>query len=162
MALTTTCGFLSLHQRTLSQALPVPIATSSLVQVPSICAMLRPGEQLGIITFDRSQLTPAHFSALGLPDTYPVEGMDPAASFHRWVRSGIHVSDEHLWHEVRDAARRLVDRCPEVGAFVLECANMPPFSRRLAEEFGVPIFDAVTLVGWLWEALNPPSYAVSA
>src|SRR5262245_53358054 len=35
-ALITTCGFLALHQRALAHALPVPFASSSLMQLPML------------------------------------------------------------------------------------------------------------------------------
>ena len=42
-AITTNCGFLSLFQAELAAAVGVPVATSSLMQVPWVQAMLPPG-----------------------------------------------------------------------------------------------------------------------
>src|SRR6185369_5677553 len=50
--ITTTCGFLALHQRTIASRLSVPFASSSLLQVPSIAAMLPAGKRVGIVTVD--------------------------------------------------------------------------------------------------------------
>ena len=48
-AITTNCGFLSLFQRELAAAVGVPVATSSLMQVPWVQATLPPGKRVGIV-----------------------------------------------------------------------------------------------------------------
>src|ERR1700759_5156446 len=47
-AITTNCGFLSLFQRELAAHVGVPVATSSLLQVPLVQATLPPGKRVGI------------------------------------------------------------------------------------------------------------------
>ena len=61
--------------------------------------------------------------------------------------------------EVVAAARRLLQRHPEVGAIVCECANFPRHSRAIREATGLPVFDAVTLVNWLHASVNPAFHA---
>jgi hypothetical protein len=53
------------------------------------------------------------------------------------------------------AARGLLRLHPEVGALVLECANFPPHSRALSAATGLPVFDMVSTVNWLYAALWP-------
>ena len=60
--ITTTCGFLALMQKPLAAHCRVPVATSSLMQVPLAQAMLPPGKRVGVITYCAETLTPAHFS----------------------------------------------------------------------------------------------------
>jgi Asp/Glu/hydantoin racemase len=43
-------------------------------------------------------------------------------------------------------ARRLVADHPDVGAIVLECTNMPPYTADIQRETGRPVFDIVSLV----------------
>jgi len=43
-------------------------------------------------------------------------------------------------------ARRLVTDHPVVGAIVLECTNMPPYTADIQRETGRPVFDITTLV----------------
>jgi Asp/Glu/hydantoin racemase len=43
-------------------------------------------------------------------------------------------------------ARRLVAEHPDVGALVLECTNMPPYTADIQRETGLPVFDIVSLV----------------
>jgi Asp/Glu/hydantoin racemase len=43
----------------------------------------------------------------------------------------------------------------DIGAIVCECTNLTPFSAAMAERFGVPVFDAVSLVHWFYQGLRP-------
>ena len=52
-AITTNCGFLSLFQRELAAAVGVPVATSSLMQVPWVQATLPPGKRVGVVTVSK-------------------------------------------------------------------------------------------------------------
>jgi hypothetical protein len=75
--LTTTCGFLSIYQKELAAHCGVPIAASSLMQIPLVERLLPPGKRVGVLTFSASRLTPEHFFAAGAPPDTPVVGMEP-------------------------------------------------------------------------------------
>ncbi len=81
----TTCGFLALHQRQLAQALPVPFASSSLMQLPLLARTLPAGKRPGVITIDAAALTGRHFTAVGADPATPVVGVDPAGAFARAI-----------------------------------------------------------------------------
>ena len=53
-AITTNCGFLSLFQKEIAAAVGVPVATSSLMQVPWVQATLPPGKRVGLVTVSGS------------------------------------------------------------------------------------------------------------
>ncbi|MBV8934963.1 MAG: aspartate/glutamate racemase family protein, partial [Alphaproteobacteria bacterium] len=55
--ITTTCGFLSLYQREIAAHVRVPVATSSLMQVPFIERVLPPGKRVGVLTVSAANLT---------------------------------------------------------------------------------------------------------
>jgi len=50
-------------------------------------------------------------------------------------------------------ARRLVAEHPDVGAIVLECTNMPPYTADIQHETGLPVFDIVSLVNMVHAGL---------
>src|SRR5579864_9753592 len=79
--ITTTCGFLSLYQRDLAAHVGVPVATSSLMQVPAVEALLPPGKRAGILTVSARSLTPAHLKAAGVDPETPVMGTDDGREF---------------------------------------------------------------------------------
>jgi len=157
--ITTSCGFLALLQKELAAALPVPVATSSLLQAPLIEAMLPAGQQVGILTFAAEALSARHLAAVGVrPDT-PIEGL-PSDSLFRAVygnRGG--VSDvAELEREAVAAAQALVHRHPNVGAILCECTNLPPHSAAIAEATGRPVFDIIGFVQWFGHAISPPNF----
>ena len=158
-AITTTCGFLVVHQRALSEALPVPVATSSLLQIPIVDRMLPQGKRAGVLTFDRDGLKPELLAAAGArPDT-PIAGLPPQGLFHRRVRDNAAADVPALGAEVEAVTEAFLKAHPEVGALVVECANLPTFSADLSERFHVPVYDLVTMVRWVRAAVTPPRYA---
>jgi hypothetical protein len=156
-AITTNCGFLSLFQAELAAAVKVPVATSSLMQVPWVQAMLPPGKRVGIVTVSRGSLTPAHLAAAGVPLDVPVEGTEDGREFFRvLIKAEKQDMDVALAEQdILDAGRRLIARHPEVGAIVLECTNMPPYAAALREDLGLPVYDIYTLVSWFHGGLRP-------
>jgi hypothetical protein len=152
----TTCGFLALHQRELARALPVPFASSSLMQLPALGRTLPAGKRAGVITIDAASLTPAHFEAVGADPATPVVGVDPNGKLARSVLGDLPTLDvEAAEREILAAGDALLSRYPEVGAVVLECANMPPYAAALGERLRVPVHDMVTFGRWFYAGLSP-------
>src|SRR5580704_10070558 len=82
-AITTNCGFLSLFQAELAAHVRVPVATSALIQVPWVQAMLPPGRRVGVITVSAASLTPRHLEAAGVPLDTPIVGTETGREFYR-------------------------------------------------------------------------------
>jgi hypothetical protein len=159
-AITTNCGFLSLFQQELSAHVRVPVATSALIQVPWVQAMLPPGKRVGIITVSAGSLTPQHLTAAGVPPDTPVEGTEHGREFFRvLIRGEKQDMDVALAAaDILDAGRKLVSRHPDIGAIVLECTNMPPYAFALREVLGLPVYDIYTLIIWLHAGLRPREF----
>lgn len=150
--ITTGCGFLVLFQADLQREIGVPVLTSSLLQVPWVARSLPAGQAVGVLTVEASSLTEQHLAAASITPDLPVvvAGVDSA---------GRHFTD-HILDDAADldvataraehvaAATGMVRRHPEIGAFVLECTNMPPYASDIARATGRPVFDLTTLVGW--------------
>ncbi len=154
-AITTSCGFLALFQRQLADALPVPVFTSSLLQVHLAHSIIRWNQKVGIITARRQSLTAAHLTGVGIQG-YPLAiiGMDDAQEFTAVFIDGKSTLDESACRrEMQSAANQLIRRHPDVGAIVLECTNMPPYADTVRQVTGLPIFDAVTLVNCIHGSL---------
>ena len=150
-AITTNCGFLSLFQRELAAHVGVPVATSALMQVPWVQALLPPGRRVGVITVSAGSLSERHLVAAGVAADTPVVGVEDGTELFRVLILG-EKQDLDVGLAERDvlqAGRRLVAAHPEVGAVVLECTNMPPYAAALRAALGVPVFDVYSLVGWL-------------
>jgi Asp/Glu/hydantoin racemase len=156
-AITTNCGFLSLFQNELAGAVNVPVATSSLMQVRWVQATLPPGKQVGVITVSGSTLTPAHLESAGVPLDTPVVGTENGREFFRvLIKAEKDDMDIALaQQDIVDAGKALLSRHPDVGAIVLECTNMPPYSAALQAEFGLPVYDIYSMISWFHAGLRP-------
>jgi hypothetical protein len=154
IGIATTCGFLARWQDALTTALPVPVLASALMQAALVQRTLPRGKRLGIVTYSAGDLGPDVLRAAGVPHDTPVAGVDPAGVFARTIRHGTRTLDwDAMAGDVVVAARRLVDAHRDVGAIVLECANMPPYAAAVREATGRPVYDAADLVRWFYAGL---------
>ena len=156
-AITTSCGFLSIFQREIAEAVGVPVATSSLLQVPWIQATLPRDKRVGIVTISKPSLTERHLVAAGVDPTTPVIGTEGGKEFFRVIVLG--ESDDMdidlAEQDVVDAAKELVARDKSLGALLLECTNMAPYAARVQEETGLPVYDIYSLITWFHAGIRP-------
>ena len=156
-AITTNCGFLALFQRELAAAVGVPVATSSLMQVPWVQATLPPGKRVGVVTVSAGSLTPAHLEGAGVPLDTPIAGTENGLEFFRvLIKAEKDDMDVDLAErDVVNAALDLVARNPDVGAIVLECTNMPPYAAAVQAATGLPVYDIYSMITWFHAGLRP-------
>jgi len=153
--ISASCGFNIILQRQLADAVDLPVATSSLLQVPVVLRMLGQGAAVGIVTADRRHLTWDHLEQAGITRSMPVfvTGIEDAGEFQKVRRDPDAVLDvEKFKAEVIDTVRQLVSQHPAIRAIVLECTDLPPCSEALRRELGIPVFDYVTLLNWVHAA----------
>lgn len=159
-AITTNCGFLSIFQAELAAALRVPVATSSLMQVPWVQAMLPPGRRVGVVTVNAAGLTPAHLAGAGVAAHTPIAGCEAGREFFRiLIRAEAEDMDVSAARaDVVGAALALRDATPGLGAIVLECTNMPPYAADVAAATGLPVFDIYSMITWFQAGLRPRAF----
>ena len=145
-AIVTSCGFLALFQDEIADALKVPFASSSLLQLPAVAAELPRGLRPGVITISAESLSRDHLRGAGADPATPVAGVASGGEFARAILGDQPVMDvAKLQSEVLEAAARLRDEHAGIGAIVLECTNMPPYAPALRAATGLPVYDAITL-----------------
>jgi len=156
-AITTNCGFLALFQAELAAAVQVPVATSSLMQVPWVQATLPLGRRVGVVTVSKASLTPAHLAGAGVPLDTPVVGTEGGREFFRvLIKAEKQDMDVALAEQdILDAGRALVAANPDIGAIVLECTNMPPYAAALRDAVGLPVYDIYSMISWFQAGLRP-------
>jgi len=142
--ITTSCGFLAAYQDVLSQAVDVPVVTSSLLQCRDYAAP-------GIVTIDSAALTSRILAAVQVPAHTPVQGVQPGSEFHRRIMQNETTLDlDEARSNVVQAARQLVAEHPEIQHIVLECTNMPPYREAVIAACARPVHDIETLVVSRW------------
>ena len=85
--------------------------------------------------------------------------MPPGSEFQRAIREGdASVPFATLRREVLETAERTVRADASIGALVLECTNLAPYSRDIGRLTGLPVVDVVTLVHWFHRSLAPERF----
>lgn len=154
--ITTNCGFLSIFQQEIAEAVGVPVATSSLMQTAMVNALLPRGKRAGILTISGSTLTPAHLSAAGVPADTPVGSTEGGREFTRAILGNeLELDTAAAEADNVDAAKALVAAHPDIGALVLECTNMGPYAPAIRAATGLPVFSILNFVAWFQAGLSP-------
>lgn len=142
-------GLMVLMQDRLAAAVRVPVVTSSLLWVPAL-HRLRPG-RVGILTFHTEALGEWHYEACGWNSRdipVAVDGVGRCESWLEFLRTKEvdGALRRRLEADLVGVARRLVERCPDIGFFISECTLLPPASQAVRRELGLPVFDVVSLL----------------
>jgi hypothetical protein len=147
-AIITSCGFNALFQKELAQALPVPVFTSALMQIPFILASL--GEKkLAVITASKSTLRAEHFRAVGVHDMHGIEiyGMEVMPEWSKISRfPNQPLAMEKVESEVVSLAVRAQQEHPDLGAILLECTDLPPFANAVRKAVNLQVYDLLSMV----------------
>lgn len=154
--ITTNCGFLALVQDELRAALDVPVATSSLMQVPMVQAMLPPGKRAVVLTISKDTLSDAHLAAAGVDPATPVFGTDQGRCFTRDILGDAEEIDFDACRlDLLDAAEDIMTNQPDAGAIVLECTNMVPYAADIRRATGLPVYSILSMITWFQAGLLP-------
>ena len=154
-AITTTCGFLALFQREMAAAVTVPLFTSSLLQMPVVHRMLRPDQVIGVLTAHSDALNPCVLAAVGAGGVpHVVGGSQEAPDFYDvFVQNRDWIDTDKAEVQLVALARRMVERTPQIGAFVCEGTNFSSWGHAIQAATGRPFFDIVTMTRWVYEAV---------
>ncbi|MFG0261114.1 MAG: aspartate/glutamate racemase family protein [Novipirellula sp. JB048] len=156
-AITTSCGFNAIFQEEMAAALDVPVFTSSLLQIPFIRAMLGASkEEIVVITASGSSLTDRHFECVGVHDMQGIQVLG--------------LEDNRQWNKIFSAPEEAIDieafrsdlvqlacaasKQGSIGAFVLECTDLPPFAEEIRQATGLPVFDFISMANYVFHATN--------
>lgn len=157
--ITTNCGFLSLFQRELADAVGVPVATSSLMQVAMVNSLLPRGQKAGILTISASTLSREHLKMADVPDDTPIGTTEGGREFSRVILNNEDELDVELARQDNvEAAKVLAEDNPDMGALVLECTNMTPYAADIRRAVDLPVFSMASFVTWFQSSLQPAAY----
>lgn len=157
--ITTNCGFLSLFQEELAEAVSVPVATSSLMQVAMVNALLPPGQRAGILTISDTSLTEEHLCKAGVPAGTPVGSTEGGSEFTEAILSNrLELDVEAARRDNVQAALATQKAHEGLGALVLECTNMVPYAADIRAATGLPTYSIESFVSWFQSGLRPRRY----
>lgn len=158
-AITTVCGYLIKFQKEIAAEVNIPVFTSSLLQIPLVYSILGNKKRIGVITSTQSYLTEDYFKSAGAGSIpIAITGMENESCWD-FIREN---KEEFDPEEVENAIVRnsiaLLKQYPDIGAFVLECTNMPPYSAAIKRNTGLPVFDIITLTDFVYNSIICKEY----
>jgi aspartate/glutamate racemase len=154
-AISGNCGFMILFQDDMARELPVPVFMSSLLQLPFISRLLKPGEKIGIVAASSKTLTAEHLHIAtgGANIPLAVAGLEDKPCFHSAIHAEKGELDfESVEAEVVETARALAAD-EGVKAFVFECTDLPPYAAAVQEATELPVFDYTTMADYVFSGL---------
>ncbi|MBW2306278.1 MAG: hypothetical protein JRG73_05015 [Deltaproteobacteria bacterium] len=158
-AIVTSCGLLIRYQNQLSQAVRVSVATSSLLLLPFLGAMLPKERKIGIITADASAIDPHVLLHAGWeqPGRAVIRGMEGSEIFRKAIlepQPPFDLDIKQLCNEILSVGRQLLFEEPEIGVLLLECTNLAPYSSQMRKTLSIPVYDVTHLVYLLHASMN--------
>lgn len=160
-AVTGNCGFMAVCQPEVAAAVEIPVFLSSLLQVPMLTRLIG-GRTIGVLTANSAALTPEVLAGVGISDVsgLAIQGLETYPHFNEVILQETGRLDlEVMTAEVVDAARALAAGSPDLGAIFLECSDLPVYSHAIHEATGLPVFDWVSFVDYVYRAVVPRTYA---
>lgn len=161
-AIVGACGYFGHFQEKASEKLNVPTFLSSVLQAPVIIRSLKPKQKLGIICGSGPHLTPSLLTQCGCEDLsrLVIEGAsEQCTEFNQIVNCTGHFVSGKIEKELVGIAKKIVSNHPEVGAILLECSDMPPYAWAIQNEVRLPVFDFITMINWIYDAVVRKPFA---
>lgn len=160
-AITGACGFMALFQKEIRRSVNIPVFMSSLLQIPFIHQIIPPGKKVAVITANAEAMTQDHFLNVGVTPDIPIviAGMENSPEFFSAVleEKGSLDSDK-IEKEIIEVAKQLMTENGDIGAFLLECSDLPPYAAAVFRETGLPVFDYITMIKHVYTSLSQTAY----
>lgn len=155
------CGLMSLYQDILGASCGIPVAASSLCQIPMVWQLIGRKGTIGIVTGHSELLGEKHLLASGWTEdiSLSIQGMENESHFNEVVIEGKgNLSVEEMRRDVLSACKNLKEKNKELRAIIIECSNLATYSRDVYSMLKVPVFDTMSAANLLSYSVSPPSY----
>ena len=161
-AVVTACGFFSVVQEVLADAVHIPVFTSPLMMVPQIVRMIRSDRSVCIITASERLLVSDYLTAVGIASDMPVHivGMEASTEFYATHMGGTRtILDVDLQRrELVEIAKNAVIQFPDIGALLLECSQLPTFAADIQDTVNLPVFDYIGFIDMIYSSVVQRRY----
>lgn len=155
-ALLSSCGLLLKYQQYLSSRLTIPVALSSVLLLPLLSHLLPRGTKTVVLCSNSRALDADDVAKhTGVAkERFVVAGLESGRRFNAMFNvqeaAATQTMDtQAIYAEIQAVCRQATDRLSEqgekAGALLLECTNLGPYRERLKQEFGLPVYDFLSL-----------------
>jgi Asp/Glu/hydantoin racemase len=159
-AIVTGCGITGTMQKDLTQAVNIPVFTSTIQFIPQIYYSMKKDKKIGILTVSSKLLTRWDnllFRMCEVDPSIPViiEGMTESEySNIWWSQLEKDYDPEKVGLSLLKVAEEMLNKNPDIGAIVCECTEMPLYTGIIREKIGIPIFDANDMIEFAYQLVS--------
>lgn len=159
-AIVGACGSFANFQREVAQALTVPVFMSILLEVPFLLRALPPAQKLGVIFARVSSYTDRVREQCEIrePQRVVAIGAEALPAFQPILAQTGELDSRALEAELVTLARQTLAAQPSIGAWLIQCSDLPPYAASLRRATGLPVFDMVTLIEHIGTAMRPREF----
>ncbi len=154
--ITGDCGFMAIYHKEVKESVNIPVFLSSLLQIPFIRSTLSADAEVGILTANSQSLTSEVFDRIGISNDNAliIRGLENEKNFKDAVIDEIGTLDsDGIRKEVITAAKELIAAHPKIKAFLMECSMLPPYSEAVQRATGLPVYDFLTMIDYVYSAI---------
>ena len=158
-AIVGACGYFGHFQEAVSEAVDIPAFLSSISQVPIIKLGLKKEQKILTLVASGKDINEAFFRSSGadLSDCIIREiGTLESFSPIRWGKTEL--DNQKLEADLVKVVQTELNRSAEIGAILLECSDLPPYSYAIQQVSGLPVFDFISLINWVHFAVVQSKY----
>ena len=159
-ALCSACGFFGIFHKTVAEALDIPVALSSMVQIPMIRNIIKPSQKIGVLTANASALSVNILENCFIddPSCLVIKDLRHTRGVTVIQESKGQFDNREMQREVVGAALELLEEDCDIGALLFECSDLPPYAAAVQAATQLPVFDFITLINWLHKATTQRPY----
>lgn len=151
------CGFLIHYQADAAKAVDIPVYLSSLLQLPLMDMTLGKDKSIAIVAAISSSVNEEVIGKAGYRGSREViiRGMEDCPHFAvQMLQPSDQLDSELAEKEVVELCLQIQEEHPNLGAILLECSMLPPYSRAVQAATGLPVFDFVTMINYFQRAAH--------
>ena len=153
------CGYFAHFQKHVAAAVDIPAFMSSLCQIPVIKMGLKPGQKILVLCASGESVNQEFFANVGADlDDCVIQDIGSLDSFApiRWGKTVL--DNRRLAEDLAAVTHKAAAEHPEIGAILLECSDLPPYAYEIQRTTGLPVFDFISLIGWVHHAVAQKRY----
>lgn len=159
-AIVGACGSFANYQKLVTSVVNLPVFMSILMQVPFLLASLPASKKLGILFASTRSFTPRVMQQCGIDnsDRIVAVGADRLPAFGPILAQQTTFDSSALEAEITSLAAETLREHPDIGAWLLQCSDLPPYAAAIQRVTKLPLFDMCTLIEHIHRAVARTEY----
>jgi len=155
------CGSFAQWQTRITQYASVPVYASIMSQVPFVLAGLPANQKLAVVfatksAFNQRVLDECHISD---SERLIILGAEEVASFNDFFDIGsAEICDKFEQEFIQYLVQKKIQHT-EIGAWLLQCSELPVYAAKIQQQTGLPVFDQSVLIEHLHQVVSRKEYS---